>query len=73
MPSCIDAVAAAFAAYSSGGAELPGVIHLDVPGRDGEIHIKAGYLHGAPIYACKFASGFPGNGALGLPTKRRLE
>ena len=29
--SCIDACERAFVAYSSGGAELPGVIHLDVP------------------------------------------
>ena len=37
MASCIDAVDRAFAAYSSGEAELPGVIHLDVPEAEGEI------------------------------------
>lgn len=68
MRACIDAMARAFAAYSSGGAELPGVIQLDVPEREGEIHIKAGYLHGARHYAAKFASGFPRNAELGLPT-----
>lgn len=59
MPSCIDAVSAALASYSGGAAELPAVIHLEVPDHEGEIHIKAGYIHGEPIYACKFASGFP--------------
>ena len=58
MRSCIDACERAFVAYSSGGAELPGVIHLDVPEAHGEIHVKAGHLHGAPYYAVKAASGF---------------
>ena len=58
MSSCIDACERAFAAYSSGRAELPGVIHLDVPEHRGEIHVKAGHLHGEPYYALKVASGF---------------
>jgi ornithine cyclodeaminase len=58
MASCIDAVDRAFAAYSGGEAELPGVIHLDVPEAEGEIHVKAGHIHGAPYYAVKAASGF---------------
>ncbi len=49
---------AAFVAYSAGRAELPAVIHLDVPESRGEIHVKAGHLHGAPTYAVKVASGF---------------
>jgi ornithine cyclodeaminase/alanine dehydrogenase-like protein (mu-crystallin family) len=58
MASCIDACRDAFAAYSAGRAELPGVIHLEVPETRGEIHVKAGHLHGAPYYAVKAASGF---------------
>ncbi len=60
MASCMDALERAFAAYSSGAAELPGVIHLDVPEAGGEVHVKAGHLHGAPRYAVKVASGFYG-------------
>ena len=60
MRGCIDACERAFVEYSSGRAELPGVIHLDVPERRGEIHVKAGHLHGAPYYAVKVASGFYG-------------
>lgn len=60
MAACIDACEQAFVAYSSGAAELPGVIHLDVPEARGEIHVKAGHLHGAPYYAVKAASGFYG-------------
>ncbi len=58
MGSCIDKCADAFAAYSTGGAELPDVIHLNVPESEGEIHVKAGHLHGARYYAVKVASGF---------------
>jgi ornithine cyclodeaminase len=58
MATCIDAVEGAFVAYSSGEAELPSVIHLDVPEARGEIHVKAGHIHGAPAYAVKVASGF---------------
>ncbi len=39
MRACIDAVEAAFVAYSSGAAELPDVIQLDVPEARGEIHV----------------------------------
>ena len=60
MRSCIDACERAFAAYSTGRAEVPGVIHLDVPEARGEIHVKAGHVHGAPFYAVKVASGFYG-------------
>jgi ornithine cyclodeaminase len=60
MTTCIDAVDAAFVAYSAGAAELPGVIHLDVPEAGGEIHVKAGHLHGERTYAVKVSSGFSG-------------
>jgi ornithine cyclodeaminase len=70
--ACLEAVEAAFAAYSTGRAELPAVIQLDVPERRGEIHVKAGHLHGGAHYAVKVASGFPGNEALGLPASGGL-
>jgi ornithine cyclodeaminase/alanine dehydrogenase-like protein (mu-crystallin family) len=63
MASCVDACERAFIAYSAGQAELPGVIHLDVPESGGEIHVKAGHLHGEPFYAVKVASGFAGEHA----------
>ncbi len=58
MAACVEVVEAAFVAYSAGRAELPGVIHLEVPEAGGEIHVKAGHLHGAPAFAVKVASGF---------------
>jgi ectoine utilization protein EutC len=70
--ACIAAMEQAFAAYSTGQAQLPAVIHLDIPDRGassirGEIHIKAGYLNGGPYYAVKIVSGFLNNPKLGLP------
>jgi ornithine cyclodeaminase/alanine dehydrogenase-like protein (mu-crystallin family) len=62
MASCIDACERAFVAYSTGAAELPDVIHLDVPEASGEIHVKAGHIHGASHYAVKVASGFASAG-----------
>ena len=67
MTSCIEAVERALTAYSAGRAELPAVIQLDVPEHGGEIHIKAGHLHGEPAYAVKIVSGFPANPERGLP------
>jgi ornithine cyclodeaminase len=60
MAACIDVCERAFVAYSTGDAETPGVIHLDVPESGGEVHVKAGFLHGEPFYAVKTASGFTG-------------
>lgn len=68
MASCIDACEQAFAAYATGRAETPNVIHLNVPERQGEIHVKAGHIHGAEAFVIKVASGFPGNIDRGLPT-----
>jgi ornithine cyclodeaminase/alanine dehydrogenase-like protein (mu-crystallin family) len=72
MRSLIDAVSSAFTAYTEGRAEMPSVIHLDVPEREGEIHVKAGYLHGGPYFAVKVATGFPGNEAMHLPSSDGL-
>jgi ornithine cyclodeaminase len=60
MASLVDAIERAFVAYSAGRAELPGVIHLDVPESGGEVHVKAGHLHGAARFAVKVSSGFAG-------------
>jgi ornithine cyclodeaminase/alanine dehydrogenase-like protein (mu-crystallin family) len=70
--ACIQAIERAFSAYSSGRAELPAVIHLDVPENRGEIHIKAGHLHGGAYYAVKIVSGFAGNPSLGLPANNGM-
>lgn len=66
MAACIEACERAFVAYSAGEAETPAVIHLDVPEASGEVHVKAGHLHGGPFYAVKAASGFSGGGTTAI-------
>jgi ornithine cyclodeaminase/alanine dehydrogenase-like protein (mu-crystallin family) len=65
--ACLDAVERAFAAYSTGQAQLPSVIALDVAESHGEIHMKAGHIRNGPYYAIKMISGFRDNPQLGLP------
>jgi ornithine cyclodeaminase len=63
----LSAVRAAFIAFAQGRATLPDVIGMEFPAQDGEAHIKGAYLHGAPYWSVKAATGFYGNVALGLP------
>lgn len=57
----------AFVALAHGEATLPGVIGLELPEHQGEVHVKGAYLHGAPTYSFKVASGFYRNPERGLP------
>lgn len=66
-PEAIAAMEKAFVAYSAGKANVPPVVHLDVPENEGEIHIKAAYVLGTPSYTVKIASGFYKNKERGLP------
>jgi ornithine cyclodeaminase len=63
----LAAVREAFIAFARGQATLPGVIGMEFPEQEGEAHIKGAYLHGAPYWSIKAATGFYGNAALGLP------
>ena len=57
----------AFVALARGDVTLPGVIGLELPEAGGEVHVKGAYLHGAPTYSFKVASGFYRNPERGLP------
>jgi ornithine cyclodeaminase len=65
--AAIDAVRDAFARLARGEATLPGVIGLDLPQVEGEVHVKGAWLHGTPFFSIKEAAGFYRNGASGLP------
>jgi len=67
LKEAIPAVEESLAAYSSGRAILPGVINLDLPEFEGEVHVKAAYLQGQDFYVIKIASGFYKNSLQGLP------
>ena len=63
----LAAVREAFVAFARGRAELPDVIGIEFHDQDGEAHIKGAYLHGAPYWSIKAATGFYRNPELGLP------
>lgn len=72
LQAAIGAVESSLAAYSSGRAVLPGVINLDLPQFEGEVHVKAAYIRGEEYYVIKVASGFYQNPGLGLPVGNGL-
>ena len=63
----LAAVREAFVAFADGRATLPDVIGMEFHDHNGEAHIKGAYLHGAPYWSIKAATGFYDNPALGLP------
>ncbi|PMP95585.1 MAG: hypothetical protein C0168_05390 [Candidatus Aminicenantes bacterium] len=72
IQGAITAVENCLAAYSSGRAVLPGVINLDLPAFQGEVHVKAAYIEGDEHYVVKVASGFYQNPWKGLPVGNGL-
>lgn len=67
LADAIPAMEEAFVTYSEKRATVPPVVQLDVPENRGEIHIKAGHIHGASEYVIKIAAGFYDNPARNLP------
>jgi ectoine utilization protein EutC len=63
----LAAVRDAFARLARGEATLPGVIGLDLPAHQGEVHVKGAHLHGSSSFSVKMAAGFYANVARGLP------
>lgn len=64
----LGAIEEAFTRLAEGGADVPPILGLFVPGRHGEVDVKAAYIHGLPSLAIKIASGFFDNNAWGLPS-----
>ncbi len=67
LEETISAVEKSFAAFNSGQAILPGVINLDLPATQGEVHVKSAYIQSEKYYVIKIASGFYLNPSFGLP------
>lgn len=65
--AALEAVRDAFVRLARGQAVLPGVINLDLPEAQGEVHVKAAHLLGTPCFSIKEAAGFYGNARKGLP------
>jgi ornithine cyclodeaminase len=64
----LHAVERAFVSLAEGRADVPPIVGLFVPGRQGEVDVKGAYIHGLPHMAIKIASGFYGNARHGLPS-----
>jgi len=65
--AALEAVRDGFTRLARGQAVLPGVINLDLPAAQGEVHVKGAHLLGTPFFSIKEAAGFYGNSARGLP------
>src|SRR5262245_54530909 len=65
--AALAAVRDAFVRLARGQAVLPGVINLDLPKVEGEVHVKAAHLEGTPFFSIKEAGGFYRNARRGLP------
>lgn len=71
IPVAAAAIEAAYRAASLGKVNLPPVGHITLP--DGaDCHIKYGHMEGDTSFVIKVATGFPGNGAKGLPSGNGL-
>lgn len=73
LEEAIESMERAFAAFAKKQVTLPGVIHLDIPAQQGEVHVKGAHIHNDEEFAIKVATGFytnrsrnlsPGNGMM---------
>ena len=58
----------AFEALARGRALVPPPLGVELPGVQGEVHVKGAWIHDAPIFAFKAATGFYANASRGLPS-----
>ncbi len=71
----LDALAVieqAFSALAQGGVEMPPVLSLALPDRNGEVDVKTAYIQGLNQFAIKVSPGFFDNPARGLPSLNGL-
>jgi ectoine utilization protein EutC len=63
----IQAIEDAFTDLALGKATVPPIIGIEIPGRRGELDVKAAHIEGLSSFAVKIASGFFDNELEGLP------
>jgi ornithine cyclodeaminase/alanine dehydrogenase-like protein (mu-crystallin family) len=71
-PLIFSAVREALVAHAEGRTQVPPPLHLDFPDADGDCHVKAGHVAGAPYFTVKVAAGFYRNAERGIPTNSGL-
>ena len=65
-PLIFSAVRDALIAHAEGQTQVPPPLHLEFPDADGDCHVKAGHVAGAPYFAVKVAAGFYRNAERGF-------
>ncbi|OWK25481.1 hypothetical protein AJ87_09590 [Rhizobium yanglingense] len=68
----IEAIRDAYIAVSDGRGDIPPVGYLGFPEKNGDCHIKYGYIAGDPVFVVKIAAGFYDNPAKGLPSSNGI-
>ncbi|MFB6582292.1 ornithine cyclodeaminase family protein [Streptomyces sp. NPDC056402] len=68
----LDTVQDGLIAHAEGRTSVPPPLHMAFPEADGDCHVKAGWITGAPHFTVKIATGFYSNSALGIPSNHGL-
>ena len=68
----LAAMRTGFAALYRGEVTQPAIMDLEFPDAEGEAHLKGAWIHGAPSWTVKAATGFWSNTARGLPVTSGL-
>lgn len=68
----IEAMEEGFKLYSTGKVAVPPVGHMALEKSHADVHIKYGFIHDAPYYVIKVASGFYDNPKIGLSSSNGL-
>lgn len=68
LTDAITAMESAFVAFSEKSVTVPPVVHLQIPERRGEVHIKSAYIHRSSECVIKVATGFYMNRLRNLPS-----
>ncbi len=68
----VDCIDAAFRRLADGGVEMPPVMSMAIPDRNGEVDVKTAYVPGLEGFAIKVSPGFFENPRIGLPSTSGL-
>jgi ectoine utilization protein EutC len=68
----VDCIETAFRRLAEGGVEMPSVLSMAIPDRNGEVDVKTAYVPGLEGFAIKVSPGFFDNPKIGLPSTSGL-
>jgi ectoine utilization protein EutC len=68
----VDCIETAFRRLAEGGVEMPPVLSMAIPDRNGEVDVKTAYVPGLEGFAIKVSPGFFDNPKIGLPSTSGL-